>query len=111
MCVVPDIIRISRFQNSLHRITGVLLFDGLNFTQYFEGDDAEVDTLLAKILRDPRHKNITVLLAERLETRLYEDWKMGYIDISEQSHEPADIIAQANFNIEAFKKIVDRFLF
>lgn len=59
---VPEIVRTARVENSIHGITGVLLFDGLNFTQYFEGDEATVDRLLANILRDKRHKNIVLVL-------------------------------------------------
>ncbi|MDT7850152.1 BLUF domain-containing protein [Methylophilus sp. VKM B-3414] len=52
--VVPDIVKTSRAANSRDGITGVLLFDGLNFTQYFEGEAASVDALRANILRDQR---------------------------------------------------------
>lgn len=110
--VVPDIIRTSRTQNRVNQITGILLFDGINFTQYFEGTDAAVNQLLDKIMHDDRHKNVVVLLTGHHQTRLYAEWKMGYVDISEHAHAPENPILQTGtgINIESFKKLVDGLL-
>lgn len=105
---VPDIVRNARSENSLHAITGVLLFDGLNFTQYFEGDEADVDALLANIMRDKRHKNIVVVLSGHLNSRLYHDWGMGYVDISNHDIDIGSCVAASDFSIDAFKQKVSR---
>lgn len=50
-----EIVKTARTANSLYGITGVLLFDGLNFMPYVEVEAASVDMLLANILHDRRH--------------------------------------------------------
>ncbi|MGP1718240.1 MAG: BLUF domain-containing protein [Methylophilus sp.] len=101
---VPNIIKTARAENSKSEISGVLLFDGLNFTQYFEGGAAAVDTLLDNILRDVRHKNIFVALNGRQTSRLYSSWGMGYIDTSNQEIDMAGCIASADFSANTFKQ-------
>lgn len=101
---VPGIVKTARMENSIHGITGVLLFDGLNFTQYFEGEETAVDTLLANIQRDKRHKNIVLVLTGQQESRLYNDWGMGYIDISDNAIDIVGCIAAADFSVDVFKQ-------
>lgn len=105
---VPDIVRTARMENSIHGITGVLLFDGLNFTQYFEGEETAVDTLLANIQRDKRHKNIVLVLTGQQESRLYNDWGMGYIDISDNAIDIGGCIAAVDFSVDMFKQKISR---
>lgn len=104
--VVPDIVKTARIQNNIHGITGVLLFDGLNFTQYFEGSEEAVETLLDNIQRDQRHKNIIIVLTGQQESRLYNDWGMGYIDITDNQIDIERCIATADFSIDTFKRKV-----
>ncbi len=106
--VVSDIIKTARIENGTHEITGVLLFDGINFTQYFEGKDADVDQLLDNILRDKRHRNITVILSGQHQHRLYENWGMGYIDISGHDLDIERCMSDADFSIDTFKQKVSR---
>jgi hypothetical protein len=105
---VPDIVKTARTYNHIHGITGVLLFDGLNFTQYFEGSEEAVDRLLDNILRDQRHKNIIIVLTGQQESRLYNDWGMGYIDITDNQIDIERCIATADFSIDTFKSKVSR---
>jgi hypothetical protein len=107
--VVPDIIKTARAENSENAITGVLLFDGKNFTQYIEGQEADVDRLMDNILNDRRHHNIVVVLSGHHQERLYKDWAMGLFYISDQTHDTESITSHADFNIENFKKMVERF--
>lgn len=102
--MVPEIVKTARAANSRDGITGVLLFDGLNFTQYFEGEVASVDALLANILRDRRHKNIVKILSGDLPGRLYADWGMGYIDISDNQFDMAACLAASDFSVDSFKQ-------
>lgn len=104
--VVPDIIKTARTENNIHGITGVLLFDGENFTQYFEGEDAEVETLLDNIMRDPRHKNIVVVLSGELQSRVYDHWEMGYVDISNSEIDIQRCLSRPDFCIDLFREKV-----
>lgn len=106
--VVPEIVKTARLENSLHAITGVLLFDGLNFTQYFEGEESDVDVLLANILRDKRHRNIVVVLTGHHHSRLYHDWGMGYVDISHHDIDICSCVAAADFSVDVFKQKISR---
>lgn len=106
---VPDIIRTARRQNEVHHITGVLLFDGLSFTQYIEGDDEAVDQLTQNILDDKRHKSIVIIATGQLQSRSFAEWQMGYIDISDQVDEAAHSVAHASLNINTFKSMVERY--
>jgi hypothetical protein len=55
--VLPDILNTVRRENLNHQVTSLLLFDGHQFTQYLEGEDDAVDSLIGNILFDKRHKN------------------------------------------------------
>ncbi len=105
---VPAIVRTARTENSIHGITGVLLFDGLNFTQYFEGEEKAVDVLWHNIQRDKRHKNLIVVLTGHQEGRLYDDWGMGYIDISDNEIDIESCISAADFSVDIFKQTISR---
>ena len=105
---VSSIIKTSRAKNIKNEVSGVLLFDGMNFTQYFEGEADVVDTLLANILRDIRHKNIEVILNGSQADRLYKSWGMGYIDTSHQEIDIEKCIASADFSAMSFKQSISR---
>ncbi|MDB6136344.1 MAG: blue light sensor protein [Verrucomicrobiales bacterium] len=47
-------------------MTGILLYGNGNFLQLIEREAAVVDSLLQKIRRDPRHKNIMIFLREEI---------------------------------------------
>jgi len=76
---VADIIRTSRANNSLHGITGLLVFDGGRFCQYIEGAEDVVRRLSDAICEDPRHEQFIVLHEGPFDgPRLFSDWSMGY---------------------------------
>ncbi|MBU0604290.1 MAG: BLUF domain-containing protein [Gammaproteobacteria bacterium] len=76
---VPDIVRVSRARNLRTDITGLLVFDGLRFCQYIEGDSAEVLALSARIAADPRHIDFTVLSSGPFSgERRFSSWSMAY---------------------------------
>jgi hypothetical protein len=74
----------SRLRNSGAGITGMLIYDGGAFLQALEGDRSAVAATLARIERDPRHRNVTVLFRDEAATeRQFGQWSMGYADASE----------------------------
>lgn len=48
-------------RNRRLEISGVLLFNGTNFLQILEGDEAAVGALLERIGRDTRHSGLIVM--------------------------------------------------
>lgn len=63
--------------NAAQGITGALYTEAGYFFQWFEGATAACDRLHAKLRRDPRHSNMTVLAEGPLPARLFERWSMA----------------------------------
>ena len=73
---VDDIVSTAQRFNATRDITGVLLFNGLNFMQVLEGSHSDVDDVYSRIIVDPRHVSVVTVLQEPAETRIFEDWSM-----------------------------------
>lgn len=83
---VSKIVKQARELNTIHGISGVLVFDGERFAQYIEGPSEAIGSLVDKLAKDPRHTNFQQLLLQRdLDKRMYEKWSMGYLD-TEMDH-------------------------
>ncbi len=81
---VAAILRVSRVFNARHQLTGLLIFDGLNFCEYLEGASEPVMTLLDRIKRDVRHVDLDIRSCAAIPARLFDHWSMAY------SHETHD---------------------
>ncbi len=81
------LLRHARKNNRYLNLTGMLLYCEGSFMQVLEGYKDSLDMLFAKILRDPRHRNCQILLRNPIETRLFEDWYMGFKSVSHQQFE------------------------
>lgn len=81
---VRSILQQSRDQNEKHGITGVLCTCGKGnvFLQLLEGSREEVNALYGNIVRDPRHKDCTLLHYEEIEERKFFNWRMGRVDLT-----------------------------
>lgn len=81
--IVGGLVKRAREVNAIHGITGLLVFDGERFAQYFEGPPKEVNKLISKLFDDQRHVDFKEILAiEDLPERRYPSWSMGYSDIA-----------------------------
>ena len=76
------IVRESKRYNAGHGITGVLCFSGGLFMQVLEGGRAAVNRLYARIVADPRHSEVELLLYEEIGERRFAGWSMGEVDIA-----------------------------
>lgn len=76
---LAEIITTARAHNGRHDITGLLLFNGLNFLQTLEGDAATVGTLMERIAADPRHSGVVVVAKEAVVERAFDGWSMAYV--------------------------------
>lgn len=78
----------SRKVNADLGITGLLLYspgqgDSTGtFVQVLEGPASDVKTLYAKICRDPRHRDCTLIKQGPLYRRRFGEWTMGFRDLS-----------------------------
>lgn len=79
---IDSILSVSRKNNQLSGITGVLLYVEGNILQIIEGEQAAVETLFARIKEDTRHHGVVCMLKEYREQRLFSGWSMGYKQFS-----------------------------
>lgn len=78
-----DLLEKAREKNHRLGITGLLLYRDGDFIQMLEGDKAAVENLYATINSDTRHSQTTILLEEPADHRLFNDWSMGFRDLSD----------------------------
>jgi hypothetical protein len=71
--------------NRAKSVTGVLLYNGLNFLQVLEGPTAAVDGLYERIRQDQRHSGVTAMRREPIGIVSYPDWGMKLKNIDRAS--------------------------
>jgi hypothetical protein len=57
-------------------IEGLLLCNGMEFMQCLEGPREAVSSVYKKIVKDPRHSDIRLLVSETTEELMFEKWSM-----------------------------------
>jgi hypothetical protein len=77
--LVRDIAIEASQTNRKLEVSGILMSVGTFFLQVLEGDDDNVDKLLEKIGKDPRHRDIRVLYRNPLPDRIFGQWSMGCV--------------------------------
>ena len=83
---IADILLSSR-RNEESEVTGALLVTDHRFAQVLEGERQAVEAVYERIVRDPRHKDIVLILYESIEVRRFPDWAMAYIGPSQSAEE------------------------
>lgn len=68
----------SRTYNAQHQITGLLLYSDGRFVQLFEGPEAVVRALYARIQADPRHTQVVTVSDGPGPQRCFADWNMAF---------------------------------
>jgi hypothetical protein len=79
---LAGMLRAARQRNQENGITGLLLYRGGNFLQYFEGPPEAVATLHARIRRDPRHYGVITVHEGQIAARQFPAWSMGFDDLN-----------------------------
>jgi len=82
--VVASILERSRARNAEAGITGILCHSspGDVFLQLIEGGRAAVNALYADIVRDPRHRQVTLLDYAEITARRFAGWRMGCVSLN-----------------------------
>jgi Sensors of blue-light using FAD len=75
--------------NAQHGITGLLALVSGRYLQILEGPGPAVEALFARIRVDPRHTDVSLLLAAPIDVPMFSEWSMGLVDRTEA----ADITA------------------
>ncbi len=82
--IEPNVARIllkSRANNEKNGLVGVLYFGDNNFFQCLEGEQSAVETLYAKLLLDPRHKDLKIIVKKSINTLSFKSWSMKYVPL------------------------------
>lgn len=75
---LTDILKVARRRNAENDVTGVLLYSDGTFIQVLEGQAESIDTIFDSIMNDKRHRNIIKLVDDKLDTKFFPDWNMGF---------------------------------
>lgn len=76
---VESILVVSRSNNAKVGVTGVLVYGAREFLQCLEGGREAVNATYARILRDPRHSEVTILDFAEIERREFAHWAMHHV--------------------------------
>lgn len=77
-----DVLQRSRINNARDGITGALVVSDDDFMQVLEGSRTVVAKCFMRIMQDPRHRQIQILLACEINSRLFPDWSMHFTKAS-----------------------------
>ena len=77
-----DILAISRKNNELRNLTGMLLYGEGTFIQVLEGDIDQLNETYKAIKADARHKNILKMTEGDIADRNFPEWLMGFKSIN-----------------------------
>jgi len=88
---LPSLVEEAKFRNAGLNITGILLFDGVNFLQILEGSEESVVKLFHKIRGDQRHQCVVELLRDYGPRRRFDNVGMVLFDL--QAESPKSVLA------------------
>jgi Sensors of blue-light using FAD len=90
------ILKTAQINNAGQGITGLLVHGGGMFLQWLEGPAGKVESLMAKLERDPRHETIVRLqVLDGLKERLYPTWAMRSVEPGEIHETLIDCLSRA----------------
>ncbi len=78
--IIDKILKSAHSHNPKYNINGILLYCEGYFFQCLEGPKCHVDELFNRIHRDPKHENITVLLASYINFKYFGRWSMKFVE-------------------------------
>jgi Sensors of blue-light using FAD len=81
---LAELLHVARENNAKLGLTGMLLYAEGSFFQVLEGQADVVDALYAKIGRDQRHEQVTLIIREPLPKRYFDAWTMGFYKVSRE---------------------------
>jgi hypothetical protein len=76
--MINEILKVSRQNNSVNGLTGILLFRNGEFVQILEGEKLNVYYTLKKIRDDKRHTDMKILKDSPTQERLFSNWAMAF---------------------------------
>lgn len=81
---LEEILERAQISNAENGITGALVYVEGVFLQVLEGDRASLEDLMARISRDVRHDNVTVLREGEVPSAAFSGWDMAYVSATRE---------------------------
>jgi hypothetical protein len=75
---VDDIVATGRTRNEQLGLTGALIYTRTHFAQALEGEVEAIESIMASIRADTRHRNLSLVADEPVHARHFPDWTMAY---------------------------------
>ena len=91
---LEELLQRARRRNAIEGISGALVYTDGIFLQILEGERAKVHALMARIHKDVRHENVTVLREGDVPAPLFSSWKMAYVSAT-----PAEVARWAGIDV------------
>ncbi|MGX7951200.1 BLUF domain-containing protein [Tsuneonella sp. HG249] len=79
---VDRLVESAQRNNAERGISGFLIYNGRNFLQLIEGEQAALMSLMATLARDPRHSGMLILIDEPIDARSCPTWSMHHMPLS-----------------------------
>jgi EAL domain-containing protein (putative c-di-GMP-specific phosphodiesterase class I) len=79
--MIVKMVENANHSNQKYQISGLLFYDAPFFFQVLEGPEESVKSLFEKILQDPRHSNVVLLVNEIIKSRQYPNLGMHFLDL------------------------------
>lgn len=89
-----EIQRVAKENNAKIDVTGSLFYNGGWFLQVLEGPLLTLNTLYAKIEKDPRHKNSRLLYKESASFRTFTRWSMNMTNLEDRQADKYDELVE-----------------
>ena len=89
---VGRIVTAAQRNNARHGITGFLIFNGRNFLQLVEGEEAQLLSLMSRIVMDRRHNGLVTLEDISIPARAFPDWSMHRMRLVERTNQRREAI-------------------
>lgn len=86
----------SQRNNDINGLTGVLAAHRDRYIQVVEGTGVALDGLLRRLEDDPRHRDVTLLGREPIQTRLFGRWSMASARITPAHGAALDVLVDEN---------------
>lgn len=101
---VKNILEQARIANKKHDITGCLICYNNVFYQLLEGDKNKVENLFNNIIKDSRHREVTLIFKENINERLFPSWSMAFHEFDDNNEEVEKFIKSVQFFSENNEK-------
>lgn len=81
---LEDMLESARLSNAQDGISGALVYFDRVFLQILEGSKEAVAALMARIARDLRHEQVTVLQEGEIPLARFSNWSMAYVSATNE---------------------------